>query len=680
MDGAVMDRTTNIQYLKGVGEKRAKLLGKLGIFTVGDLLRYYPREYTDWSKVTSIAAAPFDEPCCVKATVDHKPKGAKVSKGMTIYKTVVTDGESLMNITIFNSKYTAEALEAGEEYLFYGKVGGNFHRREMSSPLIEKASSGERIHSIYHLTAGVNSKYIEKLIRQVFSSGNDYFTDCLPQSLRDKLCLMEINKAIHELHLPTNEDMLHEARRRIIFEELFIFQLGLMKLKGNRKETTPVAVTQDYTDEFKRLLPFRLTGAQNRAVSESISQMTSGITMNRLLQGDVGSGKTAVAAALIYTVVKNGYQCAFMAPTEILAQQHFTTCQNFFKDTNIHAELLTGSVTAANKRAIKERLKSGETRLIIGTHALIQDDVEFSALGLVITDEQHRFGVKHRAALSKKGDKPHTLVMSATPIPRTLALMLYGDLDVSVLDELPPGRQPIETYYVTGKLRARAFGYVKKHLDEGRQGYIVCPLVEEGDEDIAAAESYAENLSKGFFNGYEVGLLHGKMKSKQKDEVMSRFVSGEVKLLIATTVIEVGVDVPNAVIMVIENAERFGLSQLHQLRGRIGRGRYKSTCILISDAKTDSAKKRMEIMTKTTDGFKIADEDLKMRGPGDFFGARQHGLPNMKMASLTDSALLTEAHRFAQEILSDDLNLQKAENRNLNAAIYELFNSEYIMN
>lgn len=402
MDGAVMDRTTNIQYLKGVGEKRAKLLGKLGIFTVGDLLRYYPREYTDWSKVTSIAAAPFDEPCCVKATVDHKPRGAKVSKGMTIYKTVVTDGESLMNITIFNSKYTAEALEAGEEYLFYGKVGGNFHRREMSSPLIEKASSGERIHSIYHLTAGVNSKYIEKLIRQVFSSGNDYFTDCLPQSLRDKLCLMEINKAIHELHLPTNEDMLHEARRRIIFEELFIFQLGLMKLKGNRKETTPVAVTQDYTDEFKRLLPFRLTGAQNRAVSESISQMTSGITMNRLLQGDVGSGKTAVAAALIYTVVKNGYQCAFMAPTEILAQQHFITCQNFFKDTNIHAELLTGSVTAANKRAIKERLKSGETRLIIGTHALIQDDVEFSALGLVITDEQHRFGVKHRAALSKK--------------------------------------------------------------------------------------------------------------------------------------------------------------------------------------------------------------------------------------------------------------------------------------
>lgn len=675
-----MDISTNIQYLKGVGEKRAKLLGKLGIFTVGDLLRYYPREYTDWSKTTSIAAAPFDEPCCIRATVDHKPVGARVSKAMTIYKTVATDGESLLNITIFNSKYTAESLEAGEEYLFYGKVGGNFHRREMSSPLIEKASSGLRIHPIYSLTAGINSKYIEKLIRQVFSSGNECFTDPLPQSLRDKLCLMEINKAIRELHIPSNEDMLNEARRRIIFEELFIFQLGLMKLKGNRKETTPVVVGQDYTQEFSRLLPFEMTGAQKRAVRESVGQMTSQVTMNRLLQGDVGSGKTAVAAALIYTIVKNGYQCAFMAPTEILAQQHYHTCRKFFEKTNIKVELLTGSVTAAQKRAIKQRLKDGETDLIIGTHALIQDDVEFRSLGLVITDEQHRFGVKHRAALIKKGSNPHTLVMSATPIPRTLALMLYGDLDVSVLDELPPGRQPIETYYVTGKLRARAFGYVRKHLDEGRQGYIVCPLVEEGDEDIASAQTYAENLSKGFFSGYEIGLLHGKLKPKQKEEVVSRFVSGEIKLLVATTVIEVGVDVPNAVIMVIENAERFGLSQLHQLRGRIGRGQYKSTCILISDAKTATAKKRMEIMTKTTDGFKIADEDLKMRGPGDFFGARQHGLPNMKMASLTDSALLTEAHRFAREILTDDPLLQKPENKNLNQAIYDLFNSEYIMN
>lgn len=676
-----MDKNTNIQYLKGVGEKRAKLLSKLGIFTVGDLLHYYPREYTDWSKTVSIAEAPFDEPCCIRAVVDHTPKGAKIKNSMTIYKTVATDGQSLMNLTFFNNKYTAESLVAGEEYLFYGKVGGNFHRREMTSPLVEKASLGGRIHPIYALTAGINSKYLEKLINQAFSLGIDFFEDCLPQPLRDRLCLAEINEAIHQLHMPKSIDHMYEARRRMIFEELFVFQLGLMKLKGNRREETPICIKADYTEEFCRTLPFELTGAQKRAVNESIKQMTSQTTMNRLLQGDVGSGKTAVAAALLYTVIKNGYQCAFMAPTEILAQQHYATCCKLFADTPIRTELLTGSVTATAKSKIKQKLRDGETDLIIGTHALIQEDVEFKALGLVITDEQHRFGVKHRAMLSNKGDRPHTLVMSATPIPRTLALMVYGDLDVSVLDELPPGRQPIETYCVSGKLRERAFGYVKKHLDEGRQGYIVCPLVEESDNsDIAAAESYAKNLSKGFFDGYSVGLLHGKMKPKQKEDVMSRFVGGEIDLLVSTTVIEVGVDVPNAVIMVIENAERFGLSQLHQLRGRIGRGKHKSTCILITDAQGENTKRRMNIMKSTVDGFKIADEDLKMRGPGDFFGARQHGLPNLKMASLTDSEILTESHRFARETLERDPELSLPENKNLNAAIFELFNSEYVMN
>lgn len=675
-----MDKNTNIQYLKGVGEKRAKILNKLGIFTVGDLLRFYPRDYMDWSKISSIASAPFDESCCIRAIVNHKPRGAKIRKGMTIYKTVVTDGESLMNITIFNNKYAAESLEAGEEYLFYGKVGGNFHRREMTSPLIAPVENGIRIRPIYHQSAGINSKAIEKLVRQAYDIRSDYFTDCIPQSLRDKLCLMEINKAVFELHFPTNEDTVSEARRRLIFEELFIFQLGLMKLKGNRKESTPVSITEDFTEEFTKSLPFTLTGAQMRAVTESIRQMTSNFTMNRLLQGDVGSGKTAVAAALIYTVIKNGYQCAFMAPTEILAQQHYKTCLNFFKNTDIKIALLTGSVTATNKREIKTRLKNGEINLIIGTHALIQNDVEFQNLGLVITDEQHRFGVKHRGALSGKGDRPHTLVMSATPIPRTLALMLYGDLDVSILDELPPGRQPIETYAIDTAKRHRAFNYVKKHLDEGRQGYIVCPLVEEGESDLAAAQEYSENIARGFFSGYTVGLLHGKMKPKDKEEVMSKFVSGETKLLVSTTVIEVGVDVPNSVIMVIENAERFGLSQLHQLRGRIGRGKYKSTCILITDAQNESAQRRMKVMTSTTDGFKIADEDLKMRGPGDFFGSRQHGLPEMKIAMLTDTALLNEANRFARELIIDDPDFIKEENRNLKAAISELFSGEYVMN
>lgn len=675
-----MDKNTNIQYLKGVGEKRAKILNKLGIFTVGDLLRFYPRDYMDWSKITSIAAAPFDTNCCVRAIVNHKPRGAKIRKGMTIYKTVATDGESLMNITIFNNKYAAESLEAGEEYLFYGKVGGNFHRREMASPLIAPVENGIRIRPIYHQSAGINSKAIEKLVRQAYEARKDYFVDCIPQSLRDKLCLTEINKAIYELHFPTNEDTVSEARRRLIFEELFIFQLGLMKLKGNRKESTPVSIGMDFTDEFIKTLPFTLTGAQERAVRESVTQMTSNFTMNRLLQGDVGSGKTAVAAALIYTVAKNGYQSAFMAPTEILAQQHYKTCLKFFENTDIKIALLTGSVTAAKKREIKAQLKSGEIRLIVGTHALIQNDVEFENLGLVITDEQHRFGVKHRGALSGKGDRPHTLVMSATPIPRTLALMLYGDLDVSILDELPPGRQPIETYAIDTAKRHRAFNYVKKHLDEGRQGYIVCPLVEEGETDLAAAQEYSENISRGFFSGYSVGLLHGKMKPKDKEEVMSKFVSGEIKLLVSTTVIEVGVDVPNSVIMVIENAERFGLSQLHQLRGRIGRGQYKSTCILITDAQNETAQRRMKVMTSTTDGFKIADEDLKMRGPGDFFGSRQHGLPEMKIAMLTDTAILNEANRFAREIILDDPDFLKDENRNLKDAITELFSGEYVMN
>ena len=675
-----MDKNTNIQYLKGVGEKRAKILNKLGIFTVGDLLRFYPRDYMDWSKISSIAAAPFDTNCCVRAIVNHKPSGAKIRKGMTIYKTVATDGESLMNITIFNNKYAAESLEAGKEYLFYGKVGGNFYRREMSSPLIAPVETGIRIHPIYHQSAGINSKAIEKLVRQAYSQKNDYFIDCIPQSLRDKLCLMEINKAIYELHFPTNEDTVSEARRRLIFEELFIFQLGLMKLKGNRKESTPVRISEDFTDEFVKSLPFTLTGAQKRAVSDSISQMTSNFTMNRLLQGDVGSGKTAVAAALIYTVAKNGYQSAFMAPTEILAQQHYKTCLKFFENTDINVALLTGSVTAAKKREIKAQIKSGEVTLIVGTHALIQDDVEFNKLGLVITDEQHRFGVKHRGALSNKGNRPHTLVMSATPIPRTLALMLYGDLDVSILDELPPGRQPIETYAIDTAKRHRAFNYVKKHLDEGRQGYIVCPLVEEGESDLAAAQEYSENISKGFFSDYTVGLLHGKMKPKDKEDVMARFVSGEIKLLVSTTVIEVGVDVPNSVIMVIENAERFGLSQLHQLRGRIGRGQHKSTCILITDAQNEATQRRMKVMTSTTDGFKIADEDLKMRGPGDFFGSRQHGLPEMKIAMLTDTAILNEANHFARELIIDDPNFEKEENSNLRQAIADLFSGEYVMN
>ena len=674
-----MDEKTDIKYLKTVGEKRAKLLQKIDIFTVGDLLRYYPRDYLDWSEVCSIAEAPFDENCCIRAFVDHKPVGAKIRSGLTIYKTVVTDGESLMNVTIYNNKYAAESLCAGCEYLFYGKVGGTFRRREMNSPLIAPIEATDRIQPIYRQTAGINSRYIEKLVKQVYEAGGCTLTECIPLSVREKLCLPEINKAVHTMHFPENYDMLAEARRRMVFEELFVFRTGLMLMRGGRQKTTPIRIEKDFTQEFFASLPFTPTAAQRRAVRECTNQMLSQITMNRLLQGDVGSGKTAVAAAVIYTVIRNGFQCAFMAPTEILASQHYATCLKFFQNFNIKIALLTGSVTPAKKREIKKLLAEGEIQLIIGTHALISEDVAFQNLGLVITDEQHRFGVRHRGALGQKGCSPHTLVMSATPIPRTLALAVYGDLDVSVLDKLPPGRQPIETYAIGSDKRARAFNYVKKHLQSGRQGYIVCPLVEENDSELASAQEYAENIAKGFFSGFTVGLLHGKMKAKEKDAVMAAFVNGKIQLLVSTTVIEVGVDVPNAVIMVIENAERFGLSQLHQLRGRIGRGQYQSTCILITDAKGEAVSRRMKIMTQTNDGFQIADEDLQMRGPGDFFGSRQHGLPDMRLAQLTDTPTLAEANRFAEEILTADPELQQSENRPLKEAAEALFKTN-VMN
>lgn len=677
----MINEESNIQYLKGVGEKRAQSLNRLGIFTVGDLLRYYPRAYRDWSKTVSIAQAAFGEDCCIKAIVDRTPVGVKIRKGLTVFKTKATDGESVINITIFNNKYVAQALEAGEEYLFYGRIGGTLYQKEMSSPEILKATEQNNIvHPVYPQSYDVNSKYLEKLVRQVFIQNPKPCRETLPLSVREKLCLFELNDALREYHFPTGEDMLSEARRRLIFEELFILQTGLRKLKGNSKTKSDILI-ENHSEVFYKTLPFEPTNAQRRAVKECLEQMGGGTLMNRLLQGDVGSGKTMVAAAVIDSAVKSGYQAALMAPTEILASQHYDSMQRFFSGSGYTIELLTGSVTAKNKRVIKENLLNGTADILIGTHAVIQSDVAFKNLGLVITDEQHRFGVKQRTALVEKGNLPHTLVMSATPIPRTLALMIYGDLDVSVLDEMPPGRQPVETYCIDSTKRERAYNYVKKHLDEGRQGYIVCPLVEENDMlELTAAQDFAEDIAQNSFRDYSVGLLHGKMKPKDKEDVMRRFVSGEIQLLVSTTVIEVGVDVPNAVIMVIENAERFGLSQLHQLRGRIGRGDKKSTCILISDATGETARSRLKIMRETTDGFKIADEDLRLRGPGNFFGSQQHGLPDLKVAMLTDTFTLNEASRFSQQILCEDFDLSLPENQCLNAAVKKLFDKNKIMN
>lgn len=673
---AITLKTTPIQHLKGVGEKRAKLFEKLGAPTVGALLRLYPRAYEDWSHPCSIAQAPFGETCRIRAIVVQEAKESRIRKGMTLYKLVASDGYSNLYITLFNNPYGAKLLSLGEEFIFSGMAGGRLGHREMVSPVFEKAATGVRIKPIYPQTEGLNSRTIEQAVRQALALLPENLSDPLPDSLRSAFSLCHMRYAIENIHNPSSEEALQIARYRLAFEELLVLQLAMFQLKGREKGQNRLVLSKDCSDEFYSLLPFTPTNAQKRAVAEGIADMKGKSPMSRLVQGDVGSGKTAVAAALCFCAIREGWQCAMMAPTEILAEQHFQSISSLFSNTGISCALLTGSLSASEKKKVYDDLKNGKISLVVGTHALLSEGVSFQRLGLVVTDEQHRFGVEQRSALAAKGDSPHMLVMSATPIPRTLALMVYGDLDVSILNELPPGRQQVDTFAVDSKKRQRAFAFIKKHLDEGRQAYIVCPLVEEGENGspLISAEQYFKQLSEKDFFGYRVGLLHGKMKPIQKEEVMSSFSRGEIQLLISTTVIEVGVDVPNAVIMLIENAERFGLSQLHQLRGRVGRGSYKSYCILISDAQNKEALRRLHVMMETNDGFRIADEDLRLRGPGEFFGSRQHGLPELKIANMVnDMEILKEAQKAAREVLSKDPSLECPEHHGLSASVRRLF-------
>ncbi|MDO4742450.1 MAG: ATP-dependent DNA helicase RecG [bacterium] len=657
----------DIKYIKGVGEKRAERFRTLGLTDVNTLLQFYPRGYEDWSCPVDIYDAVCEQNCCIKAKVISPVEEHRVRSNMILYKTLVSDNTGVLEVVFYNSKYTAQRLVVGEKYLFFGKISGIGSHRQISSPKIAACESAV-IRPIYRTVAGLPSSVIEKTVAQVIDRVD--FEDFLPSHIIEDNRLCDINFAVKNIHFPKDVESVEVSRRRLAFDELFLVTAAMKFKRFHNLKKQGIQLKKDYIGEFVKRLPFTLTAQQQKAIGECTQDMTSGRLMNRLLQGDVGSGKTVVGAALLYNAVRNGYQGALMVPTEILAEQHYENLSKFFVGTGINLALLTGSVTKSNKNKIKQALLDGQVDILIGTHALIEDDVVFKNLAIVITDEQHRFGVAQRTSLAKKQDNVHMLVMSATPIPRTMSLIIYGDLDISTINTLPKGRQPIETYCVTNNYRQRVYSYIKKHLDAGRQAYIVCPLVEKTESDLISAEEHAQNLSSGEFKDYCVGLIHGKMKSTQKDRVMREFLNGKIQLLISTTVIEVGIDVKNAVIMVIENAERFGLSQLHQLRGRIGRGEYKSTCILITDTKNSETKKRLDVICGTTDGFKIADEDLKLRGPGDFCGGRQHGLPEFKVADLVnDLELFRLAAKAADRVISSDSQLKKPENNLLRRKI-----------
>ena len=731
-----MELNTPLTALPGVGPARARSLEKLGLRTVGDLLCYYPRDYEDRTKRYAIAQAPADTPVCVSAMVAETPRLSRIRKGLELTRVKVVDGSAAMTLTFFNQSYVRDALVPGQEYIFYGRVEGDRGGRQMTNPVFEREDRARftgRILPVYPLTAGVSNNLLAGLAQRAVEECACQVAETLPADLLEAHDLAPAEFSCRSIHFPQDFDALARAKRRLVFEELFTLSAGLALLRQRRSGGEGPAFPACDPADFYALLPFAPTEAQRRTISECAADLTSGRPMNRLVQGDVGSGKTAVAAACAWMAFRSGWQAAMMAPTEILAEQHCRSLSALLAPAGMRVGLLTGSMRAGEKKRVYAALEAGEIDFVVGTHALLSGPVAFRRLGLVVADEQHRFGVEQRAALAAKantpdcppeagrrlcgegrGDsvppaangtdgvptaacrcgeveqraalaakgekkiRPHVLVMSATPIPRTLALIIYGDLDVSVIDQLPPGRLPVKTVLVGESKRQRMYGFVREQIRQGRQAYIVCPAIETDPESAAAdlkrVVEYAEGLQKQVFPDLRVGLVHGRMKAKDKDAAMAAFARGETHILVSTTVVEVGVDVANATLMIVENADRYGLSQLHQLRGRVGRGEHQSWCVLVSDNRSPETRARLKVLVDTADGFRIAEEDLKLRGPGDFFGRRQHGLPALRMADLnTDTRVLKEARDAAAALLSADPDLSRPEYRPLLEKVRRLF-------
>ncbi|MCI6883764.1 ATP-dependent DNA helicase RecG [bacterium] len=678
------DLDSDIQYLKGVGPAFAKKFAKLGIHTIRDLLLHYPRRYIDYSKPYTVVSAPFDVDCCVKATVLQRDPDRRVKGGRMLSHVIASDDTGILSLSWFNAPYAAQKLEPGTEYYFEGRVGGTLTRREILHPIIrtEEQVAAVPLLPVYGATEGLPAARITRCVQTALAYV-DQLEDPLPPALLTKYRMPAKAEAVRAIHSPRDAADAAAARRRLIFEELYLLQLGIFLLRGHGRQATGAPMRPMDLGPFWRSLPYAPTGAQRRAAAEITADLCGETPMNRLLQGDVGSGKTLVAAAAIWFAAQNGWQSAMLAPTEILARQHAANLADRLEPFGVNVTLLVGGMKASEKRVALAAIADGRAGLVVGTHAVLTDSVVFHNLGLAIVDEQHRFGVRQRGILAGKARNPHLLVMSATPIPRTLGLLMYGDLDISVLDELPPGRKPVRTWFITGRKRRDMYGYLEKQIAAGHQVYIVCPAIEENEVDsgMKAVKKYYEETVCPLLPGRRIGLLHGKMKPKEKDEVMQRFKNGELDVLVSTTVIEVGVDVPNATVMVIENAERFGLSSLHQLRGRVGRGSADSCCILVSDNESEGVRSRLSFLCHTPDGFAVAKYDLETRGPGDFFGEAQHGLPTLQIADLVqDTRTLTVAQAEAKALLAVDPSLSRPEHKVLSDEVERLFSATGAMN